>query len=249
MKLLSTLFAAAIILVTEFAPIAAAQEDEVIVTATRRSGPSVSPGIFLETKGDFLLLNVRIENDSRSLAIRLQEISDTVDNIIAAAENEPDIELSLVGEGNIVRPLSLENFKTGIRSGNRPDTSIAFLKVKTEIPDDVQDSFRLASKLGAFVEDIEEIGRTRIKAKGEVAVSVINPFKYRRKVVDLILAEVNDVTDTLGPDYRVILTGIDGEVKWVRSGDLNLAFFLPYQYMVLPTSVNSIIDPDIIDEY
>lgn len=225
---------------------AAAQDDEIIVTASRISA---SPGIYLEKKGDYLLLEVQIENDSRGVDIRFQEIADTVDNIISAAADDPSIELSIVGDGNIVRPLSAENFATGIRGGDRPDTSIAYMKVKTQIPDNVEDSYKLATKLGTFVESLEEVGRTEIESSDEIAVSVVNPYQYRKEVMDLIIEEVNDVTSKLGPDYRVILTGIDGELEWVRSGDLNLAFYLPYQYMVLPTSVNSIIDPDIIDEY
>jgi len=210
-------------------------EDEIIVTASRAGA---SPGIFLETKGDYLLLQVQIENDSRGLALRLSEISDTVDKIIAAAKQDPSIELSIIDGNSLVRPLSLENFKSGIRSGNRPDTSVAFLKVKTQIPDNVEDSFKLAAKLGEFVDDLEEVGRTRIKTSDEVAVSVVNPYQYRKQVLKLVLAEIKEVTETLGPDYRAVLSGIDGEVEWTRSGDLNLAFYLPYEYMILPTSLN-----------
>jgi len=115
---------------------------------------------------------------------------------------------------------------------------VAFLKVKTQIPDNVEDSFKLAAKLGEFVDDLEEVGRTRIKTSDEVAVSVVNPYQYRKQVLKLVLAEIKEVTETLGPDYRAVLSGIDGEVEWTRSGDLNLAFYLPYEYMILPTSLN-----------
>jgi len=212
-------------------------EDEIVVTGVRASA---SPGIFLEKTGDFLLLNIQIENDSRGLDIRLKEISDTVDNIIEAAEADPSIELSIVGDGNMVRPLSLESFRTGIRSGKRPDTSVAFMKVKTAIPENVADSYRLATKLGAFVEDLEEVGRTEINASDEISVSVVNPYQYRKDVLKLVLSEIKEVTEALGPDYRAVITGIDGEVKWVRSGDLKLAFYLPYDYFIIPQSLNSI---------
>lgn len=216
---------------------AQAQEDEIIVTGTRASA---SPGIYLEKKGDFLLLDVQIENDSRGIDVRMKEITATVENIIAAAAQDPTIELSIVGTGNMLRPLSLENFKSGVRAGGRPDTSIAFMKVKTQIPDNVQDSYRLVSKLSDFVDDLEVEGRTVIRGHGETGVSVVNPYQYRKEVMNLVIDEVNEVTAKLGPDYRVVLTGIDGEIRWVRSGDLSLAFFLPYEYDVLPTSLNTI---------
>lgn len=218
-----------------------AQEDEIIVTATKRQASA--PGIVLEKKGDFLLLEVDIENDSRGIDIRMEEISATVDNIIAAAAKDPSIELSMVGEGDLVRPMSLGNFRTGIRAGSRPDTSVAFLKVKTKIPDSVADSYKLATKLGKFVESIDEVGRTEIRSSDEISVSVVNPYQYRKEVLDMVLAEINDVTSRLGPDYRAVISGIDGEVMWARSGDLSLAFYLPYEYTILPTSLHAIM-PD-----
>lgn len=225
-------------LITVSLPILAqAQEDEIIVTATKRE--TSVPGIVLEKRGDFLLLEVDMENDSRGLDIRMQEISDTVDNIIAAAEADPTIELSIVGDGDMVRPLSLENFKTGIRPGARPDTSIAYLKVKTPIPETVADSYKLATKLGKFIEKMDEVGRTQINASDEISVSVVNPYQYRKDVLKLVLSEIKEVTSALGPDYRAVINGIDGEVNWVRSGDLSLAFYLPYEYSLIPTSLTT----------
>jgi len=230
------------LLIVGFMPATAlAEDDEIVVTGTRIDA---SPGIYLEKKGDYLLLEVDIENDSRSLDIRLQEISDTVDNIIEAAEEDPSIELSIIDDNDMVRPLSLENFKSGILAGKRPDTSVAYLKVKTPIPDTVQDSYKLATKLGIFIEDIEPVGRTVIDSSDEISVSVVNPYQYRKEVLKMVLSEIKEVTEALGPDYRAVINGIDGEVKWVRSGDLNLAFYLPYDYYIVPTSLNSIIDPD-----
>ncbi len=220
---------------------ALAQLDEIIVTATKRVDSS--PGIFLETKGDYLLLEVRIENDSRGIATRFNEISETVDNFISASRKDSAIELSIVDDG-FVRPLSKSNFKSGIMGGNRPDTSVAYLKVKTKIPDTVGDSYKLATKLGAFVDSIDKVGRTVIETEDEISVSVVNPYQYRQKVMDLVIIEINDITARLGPDYRAVITGLDKDVKWTRSGDLNLAFHIPYEFQIYPTSISTIIVPD-----
>jgi len=224
-----------------------AQVDEIVVTAKKRQ--SDGPGLFLEKRGDFLLLEVSIENDSRELSTRTEEIGVAVSDFIAAAKKNPEITLSIIDESNFVRPLSQENFNDGIRSGNRPipgnvnpmiinngirvgsiatasrpDTSITYLKVKTEIPDKVEDSYKLANKLAVFVESIEEKGRTTISTYDEISVSVVNPYQYRTEVMKLVTDEVNTVTQALGPEYRVIMSGLDKELKWARSGDLNLAF-------------------------
>ena len=214
-----------------------AQLDEVIVTATRSE--SSVPGVFLEKRGDFLLLEISIENDSREISTRLKEIDDTVKGIISAADRDPSIELSIIGENSFVRPLSQENYRSGIQGGSRPDTSIAYLKVKTAIPDQVADSYKLATKLSDFVDSLDEVGRTEIDTEDEISVSVVNPYAYRGELMALITSEINAISGQLGPDYRAIISGLDKEMDWVRSGDLNLAFYVPYSYDILPTSIDT----------
>lgn len=217
---------------------ALAQMDEIVVTAQRRQ--SDGPGLFLEKKGDYLLLEVSIENDSRDFSTRTEEINVAVNDFIEAAQKNTDITLSIIDDSDFVRPLTEENFNDGIRQGPRPDTSVANLKVKTQIPNEVKDSYKLANKLAVFVESIEEKGRTKISVYDEISVSVVNPYQYRTEVMKLVTDEVKSVTGALGQEYRVIMTGLDKELKWVRSGDLNLAFYLPYEYDIIPDTLHSI---------
>ena len=222
------------LLSTSIGQIAFAQMDEIIVTASRRAD---SPGITIEKKGDFLLLEVNVENDSRELSVRLKEMNATIDNMITAAKKEPDIVLSLIDDNSFVRPLSKDTFHAGIRRGSRPDTSVATLKVKTNIPNNVGDAFKLAQKLATFVDKVEEVGRTKVINYDEVSVSVVNPFQYRNEVRTKIIEEINATTAALGGNYRVILEGLDGPVKWTRSGDLNLAFYMNYSYEIIPVNL------------
>lgn len=60
------------------------------------------------------------------------------------------------------------------------------------------------------------------------------------QVIKQVVDEVKLVTNGLGPEYRAIITGLDKELKWVRSGDLNLAFYLPYEYEIIPDTLHSI---------
>ena len=220
-----------------------AQMDEIIVTGTRITNAvdfdeDSTPGLFLEKKGDFLLLDVSIENDSRELTTRLRELNEAVQDFIAAAKENPDIELSII-DGNFVRPLTRENYRDGIRGGSRPDTSMARLKVKTAIPDKVEDSYKLATRLSEFVDSIEEKDRTKIQTYNSISVSVVNPYQYRNELIELVVGEINAVTDSLGPEYRAVIRGLDRDLRWVRSGDLNLAFYLPYSYNIIPDTLHS----------
>ncbi len=227
-------FILSVLLTIGCSQLAHAQMDEVIVTGTRISE---TPGITLEKKGDFLLLEVNIENDSRELSVRLKEMNATIDNMIAAAKEHPDIVLSLIDDNDFVRPLSKDTFHAGIRRGARPDTSVATLKVKTNIPDKVNNAFRLSVKLAEFVDSIDEVGRTKVINYDEVSVSIVDPYQYRNDVRNKIIAEINATTNALNGGYRVIVTGLDGPVKWMRSGDLNLAFYMDYAYEIIPDTL------------
>ena len=212
-----------------------AQSDEIIVTGSRISE---SPGIMIEKKGDFLLLEVRIMNDSRERSARYKELNATIEKVIAAAKNDMDIELSLIDDNDFVRPLSKDSFQAGIQRGAQPDTSYATLKVKTDIPDKVEDSFKLASKLVDFVETIEAVGRTTINVYDEVSVSIINPYQYRDEVRTKVIQEMKATLAEFGPDYVIVPKGLEGPVKWTRSGDLNLSFYMDYSYKIYPKSLS-----------
>lgn len=213
-----------------------AQDDEIIVTASRIDDGL--PGQVLIVPGDNLLLAVQVESDDREAATRYAEITETITAMLEAAEDDADITISFVDDDR-VRPLTPSLFEDAIRPGLRPDTSRAVLRVRTPIPDDVTDAFALATGLHRFVESIEEEGRITVEALDDVTVSVVNPRQYRPQLLGLITGEVREVTEALGPDYRAVLDGIDGEMKSFRASDLSLGFFLPYEYRIIPTSLTT----------
>jgi len=222
-----------------FADSAYAQADEIIVMARRVEN---SPGVFLEKRGDFLLLTATLVNDTRDVGTRFSELNQTINKIITSASRDADISLNVVDDNDFVRPLTTDNFQAGIRSGRRPDTSIVTIYVKTAIPSNAQQAFGLSAKMGSFIEKIKGVGRTEIDTNDDVTVSVVNPQQHRRALLAQILEEIKYVTQSLGPDYRAKITGLDREIKWSRSGELGLAFYLPYRYEILPTSLNATIE-------
>ncbi|MEP3653913.1 MAG: hypothetical protein ABJO36_03370 [Litorimonas sp.] len=233
-------------------PIYAQDEDEIIVTGTRMSRADSfeesggAPGVTVVKRGDFLLLGVTIESDARELTDRMNELSDTIEAFIKAAETDDTIELSIIESGKTVRRLTQANYIQGVSFGGRPDTSVARMRVKTAIPNRVENSAILASKLSRFVEGIEETGRISISTNGETSVSVVDPYQYRDEVVAKIVDEINAITDALGPEYVAIIKGLDRQVYWDRKGDIDLAFSLPYSYEIIPNTLHSIdqIEPD-----
>ncbi|GLQ19350.1 hypothetical protein ACFFUB_13075 [Algimonas porphyrae] len=224
-----------------------AQTDEIVVTGSRISIQDTLPGQVLIVRGDNLLLEVRIESDARNLSERLAEIDKTIRTFTAAADRDAAITLSYV-DGNAVRPLSPSLYKDAISRGSRPDTSVARIQLKTAIPDTVADSFALATQLTRFVDKIPETGRITIENTDEIVISVVNPGQYRPAVIRKVTDEIADIRDQLGADYRVILQNIDRPIRQYRAGDLTLGFYIPYSYVVIPTSLDNL-DINLSDDF
>jgi hypothetical protein len=212
--------------------------NEIMVTGVRSEDVAV-PGTSLKRPGDFLLLTVEVSNDSRDQKTRREEIEATLRAMLAAAARDKSIELSVIVDAGLVLPLKLDSATLQLVNGKRPDTSETTISVKTRIPAPIGNSSALVAKLRDFATNIKPVGRTIIDDDGEFEISIVNPMQYRDRVIELMAADVKKVTATLGPDYKVVLTGIDQPIQWVRDGMLELTIFVPYRYDVLPASVTS----------
>jgi hypothetical protein len=212
--------------------------EEVVVTGSRGEGATV-PGTSLKRPGDFILLTVEVSNDSRDAKTRTDEINATLRAMLAAAARDKTIQLSVIGDNNLVLPLKLDSATLQLVSGKRQDTSETTISVKTRIPETVGNSTALVAKLRDFATSIKPVGRTIVDADGDFEISIVNPAQYRDRVIELFAADVKKVTSALGPDYKVVANGIDLPIEWVRAGMLEVTIFVPYRYEVLPASVSA----------
>lgn len=214
--------------------------EEIVVTGIR-SSESEMPGTFLRKTGDFLLLQVEVSNDTREEKGRRDEIYATLRTALAAANRDPAIELSVVDENGLVLPLKVDSATVVLRAGNRPDTSATRISVKTAIPETGANGQALISKLKDFVSDIKVNGRTTLDPDGDVDISVVAPHRYRDEIIRLYAEDAKKITSALGEDYKVVTTGIDRPVEWVRMGLLELALYVPYKFDVVPSTVSTVI--------
>jgi len=216
-----------------------AQEIEEIVVTGTLVGSGV-PGKHLRRSADNLLLRVQIVNDSREEDQREDEIHRTLLAAISAASKNDRIELSSVTDSGFVLPLSKANYQIDLADGPRPDTSEAYFRAKAAVPSSLDDGEALVLELKRFVSKLKMIGRTEVFVDGDVEVSIVNPSQYRAEAIRLFAEDVRIVTSALGDDYRVIVNGIDKPIEWARAGSLSVAIYIPYEYMVVPTTINGI---------
>jgi hypothetical protein len=211
--------------------------EEVVVTGSRGDAPI--PGTSLKRPGDFILLDVTVSNDSRDAKTRRSEIMETLRGMLAAADRDQSIELSVLGDNELVLPLRLDSATLTLGNGPRPDTTQTTINVKTRIPATVGNSTALVARLKDFASGIKPVGRTLVDNDGSFEISIVNPAQYRDRVIELFAADVKKVTASLGADYKVVARGIDAPIRWVRDGMLEVTIFVPYRYDVLPVSVSS----------
>lgn len=232
----SLALAAAAVSVGLLATPASAQVEEIVVTGSRMIEWEADdvPVIQLARRADNLIVEVRVENDTRDSAGRRDEITRTLRDMARAAAGRDDIDLSIEVEGVLV-PLT-EDMVTTLtlgQDGMRGDTSVATLVVKTPIrADDTLDS--ASERIEGFVEDLRETGRSLADITGDWQLSIIDPPQYRPTILGMIAADARTAGGTFGEGYAVQVEGIENAVTWRQSGPLELSLFIPYKMTITP---------------
>lgn len=224
-----------ILIVVFVAGAARAQVEDTIVVTGSRIAEEI-PGTFLVRKGDYLLLPVRVVNDSRVKEQRHDEIYKTLRKLLTSAKRQGNIEIGVIVDEQFIRPLTAENYRIDLAENEkRPDTSRATIRVSAPLKQSA-DPAKLIAELGSFVRNASVVGRTELIPEEEVDVSILNPDQYRDRIIGLAGQDVKRVISELGENYRVHVKGIDRQVKWVRSSLSEVTLYIPYSYEVLPAA-------------
>lgn len=77
-------------------------------------------------------------------------------------------------------------------------------------------------------------GRVEMEA-GDTQLVLTNPEQYREPLLRDVTADGRAIAAALGPGYGVEVSGLERQVAWKRSGDLELTLFLPYSLSVSPS--------------
>ncbi|MDD4061852.1 MAG: hypothetical protein PHW08_14290 [Kiritimatiellae bacterium] len=187
-----------------------------------RSEPPVS----IKKTGDFLVLRVNVENDSRDVSLRRQEIDETVGRMIEAAAKSDRIQLHS-GE----HPVTRESPKLKLSEGSdRADTSSAVLYIKVPLKAD-DDVPGLTEELRKFVFSTTVAGRTEL-LPGEVGLSLLEPEQYRHELVGAIAKDVVQVASLFGESASFTVTGLDQKMKIRRVGVTEIELYLDYGFVV-----------------
>ena len=215
---------------------APAMGQDIIVTGSRALAlePDQVPVVQLPRRADNLVVGIRVVNDTRSPDDRRAEITQTLRAMARSAAARNDIDLAIVDDGVLV-PLTEDMMATLSlgADGNRADTSVARLVVKTPIqPNDTLDS--ATARIERFVAGAPQTGRSLVEVKGSWELSILNPSQYRPAILQAIAADARTTAAVFGEGYAVQVEGLSNPVAWRQSGALELNLFIPYEMTVEP---------------
>ena len=213
-----------------FAASAAAQEEKletIVVTGSRISYRDLldTPAVSIRRPGDYLLLGVKLVNDTRNEAARHEEIHTTIRKMAAAAGKRFDLVYgdtfpTLVGSGDEKIPLDTDS--------KRPDVNEARLYVRASIGGDPSRAAALTRELRDFVAKAERVGRTEIDADVETALSLSRPERFRYDLIKAIADDTAKVSAELGAGCEVSIEGLSTRIAWERVSASELMLYIPY---------------------
>jgi hypothetical protein len=216
----------------------AANEPEELLVTTPRTDKTTIPGASLKQPADFLLQQMKVSNDSPDEKARKDQILETL-HLMENAAVKGGVELALLADYRTVVPMKLDIAALKLTRGSRVDTSEVIVCVKVKVTPDASSAAKLFAKLKDFPNSFKPAGRSAIDLFGNAELTIINPDQYRERVVNLYAADSKLVTSALGADYRVVTKGIDRQLQWIRDGLVDVLFYIPYEYDVIPTNVAS----------
>ena len=202
--------------------------DEVVVTGSLISSDDYygMPAVTIKRRADFLVQGVTLVNDTRDADGRRRELHETLRNLVADAAKQG---LSLGYGEDFLIPVTPRNFELPLEKfGSRADTSAVSIRIKQSIgpTDDVD---KALARIADFIKKARRVGRTEIDNDGDIALSVVNPERYRYEILPLIAADARKLQAAIGGQCHVNLTGLASRMSWERSDIAELTLYLPYK--------------------
>jgi hypothetical protein len=237
------LFGAALIAAMLFAGSARAQEDEIVVTATRYREAYEDfqiPHVSVLRRADFVVAMMVVESDTRDLGQRRTELMETLTELGRRARAAGSVTVALLEESEEdgasgvtrVKDFSVEAARDQISGGNRPDTSRVSVLLRTRVAP--QDTLAGAvARIDGFVRGLPKPGRVTLGVD-DPELTVVNPAQYRADIVAAIAADARRTVEALGAGQAVRIEGLENRVAWQRAGDLDLRFYIPHRLAIVP---------------
>lgn len=188
-----------------------------------------TPAVSLTKPGDYLLQTIALSNDSRDADMRKREIHETIAKLIASASGRYVV--FYVDEYRIA--LNRDNYRVELEEDDkRPDTNRVSLQIRVGIGGDSARAEAIIAEMRRFIRSTDKIGRTEIDIKGDTALVMNKPERFRYELIDAIAKDSKRLTDAMALDCKVEIDGLNGRVQWERASAAELLLYIPYRMTI-----------------
>jgi hypothetical protein len=234
---------------------------EVVVTASRMMN-SISPislavakppVIGLKRIADSAVRNIEIVSDSRDEEMRKREVQAMLLAAIDRAKSEGlflvtgQFELVEVtranwqdqfpGLGGKAEAADEDNddeyddADNAAQTAFEDDGSIATvrLKLKTKLDGSIGN---VQERINRFVKSVPVTGRSQMKQKGGLALTIVKPDQYRDEIFRRIAEGAKHAGSFYGTDYGVNVTGLDSDIAWQQLNNTEVFLYIPYRFSI-----------------
>jgi hypothetical protein len=211
--------------------------EEIVVTGSRYEDEYEDfkvPHVSILRRAVGITTTLSITSDTRDGELRRDEVRAALREVERRARGGA-VTLAIVDD-DVVLPFSLSAAEASIRGANRPDTSQVTLILRTAIAaGDTMDS--AMSRFERFEDSLPRNGRIEYGIDTDPELTLINPGQYRAAIIAAISADVSAVTRSLGAGYAARIEGLEQQIAWRRTGDLELRLFIPYRLEIRPAGL------------
>jgi hypothetical protein len=205
--------------------------DTITVTGSRVGYSDLldTPAVSLTKPGDYLLQTIVLSNDSRDAAMRKREIHETIAQLIASAGGRYVV--FYVDEYRIA--LNRDNYRIDLEEdGKRPDTNLVSLQIRVGIGGDPAKAEAIIADMRRFIRGAAKVGRTEIDIKGDTALVMNKPERFRYELIDAIAKDSKRLMDAMALDCKVDIDGLNSRVEWERASAAELLLYIRYSVAI-----------------
>ena len=205
--------------------------DTVVVTGSRIGYSDLldTPAVSLTKPGDYLLQTIVLSNDSRDAEMRKREIHDTIAQLIASAGGRYVV--FYVDEYRVA--LNRDNYQVDLEEDDeRPDSSLVSLQIRVGIGGDPAKAETIIAEMRRFIRSANKIGRTEIEIKGDTALIMNKPERFRYELIDAIAKDSKQLMTAMALDCKTEIDGLNRRVEWKRASAAELLLYIRYSVTI-----------------
>ncbi len=205
--------------------------DTVVVTGSRIGYSDLldTPAVSLTKPGDYLLQTIVLSNDSRDAELRKREVHETIAQLVAATGSRYVV--FHVDEYRVA--LNRDNYQIDLEEDDkRPDSNLVSLQIRVGIGGDPAKAEAIIAEMRRFIRSANKVGRTEIDIKGDTALVMNKPERFRYEIIDAIAKDSKRLMDAMALDCKVEIDGLNRRVEWERASAAELLLYIRYSVTI-----------------